>query len=174
MNILILTTGTVFLVIFTWFLSLRFRRYHGIARFFAFESIFIMVIMNYSVWFKNPFSPLQILSWLFLCISPYFAFDGYITLKKHGKPDNNFENTSRLVSTGIYHYIRHPLYLSVFMLGTGVMLKDPGVIQLILGLINLAAIFITAKIEEKEMIDKFGTEYLEYMKDTKMFIPFLL
>jgi protein-S-isoprenylcysteine O-methyltransferase Ste14 len=28
--------------------------------------------------------------------------------------------------------------------------------------------------EEKEMVEKFGEPYREYMKETKMFIPFLL
>jgi protein-S-isoprenylcysteine O-methyltransferase Ste14 len=65
------------------------------------------------------------------------------------------------------------LYLSVFLLGTGIMLKDPGPIQLILGIINLVAVFITAKIEENEMISKFGDDYKLYMKESKMFIPFI-
>lgn len=95
-------------------------------------------------------------------------------LKRKGNPDNNFENTSVLVRSGIYGYIRHPLYMSVFLLGTGIMLKDPGKFQIILGIINLMAVYITAKIEEKEMITKFGDDYRLYMKETKMFIPYIL
>ena len=116
----------------------------------------------------------QILSWILLTFSAYIVITGYLTLKRKGKPDSNFENTSVLVKSGIYGYIRHPLYLSVFLLGTGVMLKQPGTIQLLLGFINLVAVYITARIEEKEMISKFGEEYRDYMKETKMFIPFLL
>ncbi|MBI5008326.1 MAG: isoprenylcysteine carboxylmethyltransferase family protein, partial [Bacteroidia bacterium] len=92
-------------------------------------------------------------------------------LKGVGKPDSNFENTSVLVKSGIYGYIRHPLYLSIFLLGTGIMLKDAGPLQIILGIINTIAIILTALVEEKEMITKFGDEYREYMKETKMFIP---
>ena len=94
-------------------------------------------------------------------------------LKEKAKPDSNFENTSVLVKSGLYGYIRHPLYLSIFLLGTGVMLKQPGMLQLILGAVNLVAVYITARIEEKEMIARFGEEYKEYMKETRMFIPFL-
>ena len=94
--------------------------------------------------------------------------------KERAKLAGNFENTSVLVKSGIYKYIRHPLYLSVFLLGTGAMLKDPGTIQIILGFINLAALWITAMIEENEMISKFGDEYKLYIKETKMFIPFVL
>jgi protein-S-isoprenylcysteine O-methyltransferase Ste14 len=174
MNYTVVTIGTVFIVIFSWFLSIRYKRYHGIARFFAFESVFILVLLNYRIWFFDPFSLLQIISWILLTLSAYIVIAGYLMLKRKGNPDTNFENTSILVKSGVYKYIRHPLYLSVFLLGTGVMIKDPQTVQIILGAINLIAIWITSLIEEREMITKFGEEYKDYMKETKMFIPYIL
>jgi protein-S-isoprenylcysteine O-methyltransferase Ste14 len=174
MNYYTLATGTIFIVLFSWFLSIKYKRYHGIARFFAFESVFILVLLNFRVWFSNPFSILQIISWVLLILSLYVVITGYLLLKKKGKPDSNFENTSILVKSGIYGYIRHPLYLSIFLLGTGVALKDPRLSQIALGTINLIAIWVTARIEEKEMIAKFGDEYRVYIKETKMFIPFII
>jgi protein-S-isoprenylcysteine O-methyltransferase Ste14 len=174
MNYIVLITGTILIILFSWFLSIKYKRYHGIARFFAFESVFILVLMNYNVWFQKPFSPLQLLSWAMLIISIYAVIAGYLLLKRKGKPTVNFENTSLLVKTGIYALIRHPLYLSVFLLGTGVMLKKPEPFQLVLGTINLIAVWITARIEENEMITRFGDEYRTYMKETKMFIPFII
>jgi protein-S-isoprenylcysteine O-methyltransferase Ste14 len=174
MNWIVLAACTLFIILFSWFLSIKYRRYHGIARFFAFESVFILFLLNYRVWFHDPFSIRQIISWILLLVSVWAVVAGYTLLKNQGKPEINFENTSVLVKSGIYHFIRHPLYLSIFLLGTGIMLKDPGALQLILGAVNLLAIYVTAKIEEKEMIAKFGSEYLEYMKETKMFIPLVL
>lgn len=174
MNYIVLITGTVLIVLFSWFLSIKYKRYHGIARFFAFESIFILVLLNYKVWFINPFSILQLISWILLIISLYPVTAGVLLLKRKGKPTANFENTSLLVKTGIYGLIRHPLYLSVFLLGTGVMLKNPEPFQLLLGAVNLVSVWITSKIEENEMIAKFGAEYRQYMTETKMFIPFII
>ncbi len=174
MNYYVLIAGTVFIMLFSWFLSIKYKRYHGIARFFAFESVFILVLLNYRVWFINPFSPFQIISWILLILSAYVVITGYLLLKRKGNPDSNFENTSVLVKSGIYGYIRHPLYLSIFLLGTGVLLKDARQVQFVLGIINLIALFFTARIEEKEMISKFGDEYLDYMKNTWMFIPFVV
>ena len=174
MNYFALIVGTIMIILFSWFLSIKYKRYHGIARFFAFESIFILVLLNLRVWFVKPFSVLQIASWILLLLSIYVVTTGYLLLKKKGKPDSNFENTSLLVKSGIYKYIRHPLYLSVFLLGTGVVLKNPDTIQLVLGIINLIAVYITARIEENEMISKFGDEYRQYMTETKMFIPYIL
>jgi protein-S-isoprenylcysteine O-methyltransferase Ste14 len=174
MNSYIILTGTVIIILFSWLLSVKYKRYHGIARFFAFESIFILFLLNYKLWFKNPFSIFQLISWSLLIISAYTAITGFLLLKRKGKPDANFENTSVLVKSGVYKYIRHPLYLSVFCLGTGIMMKDLQLFQIILGTLNLIAVWITALIEEKEMISKFGEEYRRYIKDTKMFIPFIL
>ena len=174
MNYILLIIGTVFIVLFSWFLSVKYKRYHGIARFFAFESVFILLLLNYKFWFIAPFSVQQIFSWIFLVVSAYIAVDGYLILKSEGNADINFENTSVLVKKRLYGYIRHPLYLSIFLLGTGVMLKHTGILQLCLGALNLIAIWLTARIEEKEMIDKFGHDYRAYMLETKMFIPFLL
>jgi len=174
MNTLALIIGTVFIMLFSWFLSIKYKRYHGIVRFFAFESVFILALLNYKFWFHDPFSVLQLLSWILLILSAWVVVSGFLLLKREGKPDSNFENTSLLVKSGIYKYIRHPLYLSIFMLGTGIMLKRPEFPQLILGFINLVAVFFTAKIEEGEMLAKFGQEYREYMKETKMFFPYVL
>jgi protein-S-isoprenylcysteine O-methyltransferase Ste14 len=175
MNLYILIPGTIFIVLFSWFLSIKHGRYHGIARFFSFESIFILVLLNSGVWFKEPFSPSQIISWILLLMSLWFAIAGFILLKKLGKPqEGNFENTSVIVKTGLYKYIRHPLYLSLLIGGTGVMIKNPELRLILLGAVNLAAIWVTARIEEEEMIAKFGEAYRDYMKETKMFIPFVI
>jgi len=173
MNIIALITGTILIILFSWFLSIKYKRYHGIARFFAFESVFLLTLLNYRVWFSDPFSPLQLLSWVLLIISLYAVITGYLLLKRLGRPDSNFENTSQLVKTGIYKYIRHPLYLSVFLLGTGIMLKNPAKLQLVLSVVNLVAVYITARIEEGEMTAKFGAAYTDYMKESRMFIPFI-
>ena len=174
MQIFTLITGTIIIVVFSWFFSIKYKRYHGIARFFAFESIFILVLLNYKIWFVNPFSFNQIISWLLLISSIYPGIAGYFLLKRKGKSENSFENTTVLVKTGLYKYIRHPLYFSLLLLGTGIMFKDPGLIQVFIGVVNIAANSLTALIEEKEMISKFGNEYKSYMMETKMFIPFFI
>jgi len=54
------------------------------------------------------------------------------------------------------------------------MAKNPGYLQIILAFINLIALILTARVEEQEMVRKFGKEYREYMKQTRMFFPYLL
>jgi protein-S-isoprenylcysteine O-methyltransferase Ste14 len=174
MNIAALITGTIQIILFSWSFSIKHKRYHGIPRFFAFESIFLLVLLNIKVWFQDPFSLHQIISWILLIFSAYVGLAGFLLLKRRGKSTGNFENTTILIKSGVYSLIRHPLYFSLFLLGTGVMMKDPDLPALILGVINLIAVYLTAMTEEKEMVEKFGEPYREYMKETKMFIPFFL
>ncbi len=174
MNYQVLAAGTLVIIFLSWIISVKHKRYHGVARFFSFESIFLLFLLNYRAWFSDPLSWHQVISWILLSLSLYFAAAGFLLLKNIGKPDSNFENTSVLVKKGLYRYIRHPLYLSLFLLGTGIMFKDPFPNQVLLGSLNLVAVYFTARIEEKEMTVKFGEEYLEYRKETWMFIPFIL
>ncbi len=133
-----------------------------------------MLVLNYPVWFHDPFSIPQLFSWIFLFISIPAALSGFVLLIGKGKPSKNIENTTKLVEHGIYRYIRHPLYLSLMLLGTGILLKDPGRLQLILASINLVFAYLTAREEEAEMKEKFGREYIDYLERTKMFIPFVV
>lgn len=171
--IIILITCTITLAWFSWWVSLRGKRYHGIFRFVSFECILILVLLNYPNWFKDPFSPHQIISWIFLILSIFAAASGFYTFYSKGKPRDQMEDTTKLISTGLFKYIRHPLYLSLMLGGFGILAKDYGYIQWILALTNFISLIITAKVEEKEMIKKFGDDYIDYMKHTKMFIPFI-
>ena len=173
-KLILIIIFTILNLLFNWWISLRAKRYHAIFRFFAFECIFLLVLMNYRDWFHNPFSLNQVISWLLLSVSIYAAFVGLYLFYKLGKPEDQLEETINLVTTGIYRYIRHPMYLSLILVGFGAMMKDPGYVQVFLGIINLIALFFTARIEENEMIAKFGEEYKNYMKRTKMFMPFIL
>lgn len=114
------------------------------------------------------------LSWILLGGSLLVAFFGFFLFYHHGKPAVGMEETTALITSGLYRYIRHPLYLSLILGGFGVMMKDFNWLSLILAIVNLLALFLTARVEEKEMIKKFGKDYEEYMLRTKMFIPYVL
>jgi protein-S-isoprenylcysteine O-methyltransferase Ste14 len=172
-QVLALIIGTVALVWVTWRVSVRQRRYHGISRFFSFQSILLLMILSGPVWFAFPLSPQQILSWLFLGISALLAIHGFHLLKVVGQPKNQIENTTVLVKTGAFRYIRHPLYCSLLCGGIGAMLKSITPLTICLAAINVLALIATAKIEENEMIDRFGDAYRQYMQSTCRFLPYV-
>jgi len=171
---IILAAGTGVFLIGTWIVSIREKRTHGYPRFFAFESILILVLLNAKAWFRDPWSLRQIFSWLFLLASLAVVAAGFGALWKYGKSENGFENTTRLVDRGIFRLIRHPMYASLLFAGIGVFLKDVRPITGIFLVIDVAACGITAWTEEREMKAKFGAEYAAYRAKTKRFIPFVL
>ena len=140
-------------------------------RFLAFESILSLVFLNARVWFHEPWAWYQLLSWLLLFGSLVLVGWGFVLLKIRGQPDGDFEDTTRLITVGVYHYIRHPLYGSLIVFGLGAFLKDPSWIGALLILTTILGVILTARIEEAHNLERFGEEYKAYMARTKRFIP---
>lgn len=177
---------TVFIAVsagFAWIsrISLRTPRSHGFYRFFAWEAILTLILLNLDHWFYRPFSLNQVLSWVLLTASLFLLIPGVLLLRQAGKKGSrrsdpglyDFEKTTELVTTGIYSYIRHPLYSSLLFLAWGVFIKHLS--WLGISLASLASLFlwVTARMEELENKAYFGPAYERYMQQTRMFIPFL-
>ncbi|WP_232085888.1 methyltransferase family protein [Candidatus Nitrosacidococcus tergens] len=98
------------------------------------------------------------------CITLYFNrpgnFSVYPEIKDH----------AQLITTGIYRYIRHPMYTSLFIAMSGIVIYNDYFLNF-LGLVLLAMVLISKSYkEEKLLLEKFP-EYREYMTKTKRFIP---
>lgn len=162
--------------------SLRNVQSHGFYRFFAWETILILFVTNMNYWLVNPFSPGQIVSWSLLIVSLVLIYQGAQCLRRKGKFDQErngpalmgMEKTTKLVTTGVYHYIRHPFYSSLLFLGWGILFKNVSWLGILLAVIITIFLIMTARKEEIENIQYFGKAYQEYMERTKMFIPFVL
>jgi protein-S-isoprenylcysteine O-methyltransferase Ste14 len=88
-----------------------------------------------------------------------------------GRPTDLLEATTHLVTTGIFQFIRHPLYASLIYLSWGIFFKSPSLLGGCLAVVSTGFLIATARADESECLVKFGDEYIEYMKKTKMFIP---
>jgi protein-S-isoprenylcysteine O-methyltransferase Ste14 len=149
-------------------------RSHGFYRFFAFEGVLGLVCLNSRAWFAHAFAVRQVVSWVLLLGSMVLAAHGFHTLRSFGRPSGSIEATTQLVRKGAYRYIRHPLYTSLLLLGWGAFLKDVGWGSTALVLFSTLAIFVTGRVEETECLERFGPAYQAYMRETRMFIPFVL
>jgi protein-S-isoprenylcysteine O-methyltransferase Ste14 len=153
---------------------------HGFFRFFAWEAIVALVLINGGTWFADPWSELQVVSWCFLLLSLVMLGRG-LHLLVAGKPTSqrqdptllSFEKTTALVTTGIYRHIRHPLYGSLLFLAWGAFLKGITWYSVCLVVAATSCLVATAKADEVECIRYFGPSYEEYMKRTRMFVPWL-
>ncbi|HLD67886.1 MAG TPA: methyltransferase [Pseudomonas sp.] len=158
-------------------------RSHGFYRFFAFEAIVLLLWRNLPYWFVERFSPSQLLSWALLFASLYLLLHslyllrvrgGHAPERAAGEANFAFENTARLVDSGIYGYIRHPLYSSLLLLAWGLFFKHPDLPGAGAALLASLALIATAKVEEGENLRTFGEAYRGYCRRTRMFLPFLL
>ncbi len=147
---------------------------HRFPRFFAFESLIALVLLNTRSWFRDPFSLRQWISWILLAGSLALTIEGFRLLHVAGFPDEDIEDTTRIVMRGAYRYIRHPIYCSLTLAGVGVFLKKPSIPGFLLFALIFLFVYLTARVEEKDNIKNFGDDYLAYMKKTKMILPFLI
>jgi protein-S-isoprenylcysteine O-methyltransferase Ste14 len=77
----------------------------------------------------------------------------------------------RLVTSGPYRWVRHPLYTvgSSLFLAFGLMADNWFIAML--GVLAFIAMSVRTPREEANLIAKFGDEYREYMKRTGRFLP---
>lgn len=162
--------------------SLRQPRAHGFYRFFAWECILALFLLNVNFWFFDPCSWHQMIagSLLFASLLPLAL--GVRTLSQRGQPVEErpgdpsllaFERTTALVTSGIYASIRHPLYSSLLLLAWGIFFKMPCLPAVCLALAASLFLYATARADERECLQYFGAAYQAYMRTTKRFIPFL-
>lgn len=79
-----------------------------------------------------------------------------------------------LITSGIYKYVRHPMYLTALLLLLSQSLSLTNRIGLVSNAIAFGILlFIRIPAEEKMLIKEFSMEYKKYMEKTSKIIPFI-
>jgi protein-S-isoprenylcysteine O-methyltransferase Ste14 len=93
----------------------------------------------------------------------------FIGLRQASQPDLEHEN--KLVKTGFYRLVRHPLYLFSII----AFWLFPYVTDLILAFILAGTLYFLIGLipEERKLVETFGEEYEQYHRDVPALIPFL-
>jgi len=97
---------------------------------------------------------------------------GQSALGRAWSPTVETTDGHRLVTAGIYARIRHPIYASLLLWA----IAQPLLLQNILagwgGAVAVALIWLVrVPAEEKMMLERFGGDYVTYMRHTGRFIP---
>lgn len=156
-------------------------RSHGFYRAFAWEAMLVVILLNVDAWFRDPLSWHQLVSWPLLFVSGWLVVQSTVSLRRRGKPDPQrddahligIEKTTALVTVGAYRFIRHPMYSSLLFLAWGSFFKAPSRAAGLAAAAGSLFLLATAKVEERENLRYFGRAYADYMKQTKLFVPFL-
>ncbi|HZV53900.1 MAG TPA: isoprenylcysteine carboxylmethyltransferase family protein [Rhodocyclaceae bacterium] len=152
---------------------------HGFYRFFVWEGILVLVLMNRDAWDIDPYSVYQLIAWPLLMGSIALVVLGITGLTRLGRVTGEraggalyeWEKTTALVTTGIFAYIRHPMYASLLALTWGTFLQAPSWPGAVIALSVSLFLMLTALADERECLAYFGTAYAEYMRRTRRFIP---
>ena len=82
------------------------------------------------------------------------------------------KKTGELITSGIYRYVRHPMYCSLFFAGLGFVFCQFVIWKLLAWVLLLATLILKARVEEKALLNHFP-DYKNYQKRSKAFIPFI-
>jgi methanethiol S-methyltransferase len=83
------------------------------------------------------------------------------------------EESSGLITEGVYRYVRHPLYSGLFLILVGCFLSVPTQSVLLSVVMSIIYIVIGIEFEEKKLRRIYGDAYLEFSLRKKKFIPFI-
>ena len=107
----------------------------------------------------------KVLAGVLLCAGGLIFYKAFraMPISKHNKC---------LVTNGVYSYIRHPRYAAVvFLIYPAFGLLVHSFLCLISTLAAYIIFRLSAVLEERKLIDIFGQDYKDYMKETPGFVP---
>lgn len=129
--------------------------------------LFIIFIISFIITF---FLPLKIgTNWLYLGIFLFFIGVFVIVFVIQSwistKPNNP-------ITSGIYKYSRHPMYISFFFSYIGISIASMSLLFLMITIIHISLTYFQAKSEEEYCISKYGKTYQDYKEKTPRWIGF--
>jgi protein-S-isoprenylcysteine O-methyltransferase Ste14 len=108
---------------------------------------------------------------IFILLSFLLIYFSIQTFKNHQEDPNPTTESNILITSGIFKYIRNPMYLALtlFQFGIGAILSFIHISLMSFVTIVLLHYFVVRK-EENYLIDKFGSSYITYIKNTKRWL----
>ncbi len=143
--------------------------------------IFIMIVLVYAGILTSHFRPgLQSVTGFILRLAGTFMIAAGVVLAawairsigKDMQTDIAVNKEHVLRTEGAYAIVRHPMYLSLILLGLGAGLSTLNLPLIGFALFVLAPVqFLRARKEEKLFVKHFGLAYTAYQKKTPMMFP---
>jgi len=79
--------------------------------------------------------------------------------------------TPGVIRKGVFRVIRHPIYMSEILLYLGLLFFSTSLAAVGVWIIGIAFFHYISRHEEELLLERFGDEYRQYMKDVPMYIP---
>jgi protein-S-isoprenylcysteine O-methyltransferase Ste14 len=121
-----------------------------------------------------PHNPsLKIIGWLIAVIgSALFVYTVFLFKTLGNGTLAPWEPTKKLIVEGPYRYCRNPMITGVFfmILGEGLMLYSANILAWAVAFFIINTIYFIF-VEERSMMQRFGSDYLKYKKNVPRWIP---
>jgi protein-S-isoprenylcysteine O-methyltransferase Ste14 len=135
----------------------------------------IYVLTGFPAFANRPFVP--VVAWLGVvpAIASLWLF--YRTHKELGRNWSvslELHEKHKLITGGVYRYVRHPMYSAFFLWAVAQSLLLPNWVAGLSGIVGFGTLY-TFRVgrEERLMLDAFGDEYRAYMQRTARILPWL-
>ena len=95
----------------------------------------------------------------------------YFALKSHQVIFEEFRDPPRVIDTGLFSIVRHPLYLSVLLIYVGLFLTTLSLFSLAIFIVIFLFYDYIARFEEEKLLEAFGEAYASYRGKTPKWFP---
>lgn len=110
-----------------------------------------------------------------LCAALWLFYRSHLDLGRNWSISLEIRKEHRLVTTGVYRLVRHPMYSSFFLLAFAQFLLLPNWFAGASGLVGVGFLYaLRVRQEERMMLEHFGADYRDCMARTKRLIPWIL
>jgi protein-S-isoprenylcysteine O-methyltransferase Ste14 len=135
-------------------------------------------ILAYTLVTMDTLLPVDLIALIGSCTATYVVGKAKVDLATYHTAAGYYANADRFVNTGIYSYIRHPLYTGIYLFSfftfTPVAFRVPWYLTmtviLVLGYI-LIYLLTAARLETQRLTEQFGTAFVEYKERVHPFLP---
>jgi len=76
-----------------------------------------------------------------------------------------------VIRKGVFGVIRHPIYLSEILLYLGFLMLSISLAAAVMWIIAIVFLHSISRYEERLLLERFGKEYEQYMREVPMWIP---
>ena len=121
-------------------------------------------------------------NWLLLAAGVFcLAVAGRVRILLHRDITNKFlvglpeiapdRNPQALVRTGLYAHVRHPRYMQLLLIQLGWAMPANYLAPYVVLLLWFPAVYLIALLEERELRERFGEDYVQYCREVPRFLP---
>jgi protein-S-isoprenylcysteine O-methyltransferase Ste14 len=124
-------------------------------------------LLNFSSFLSN-YIPLLI---RIIISAIIFFFSGYLAKSGLKIVFGEIREESYVIRKGIFNRVRHPIYLGSVLFYLGLLILTLSIISAVFWIIIIVFYNYISKYEERILLQEFGHDYEQYMKEVPMWIP---